>query len=369
MLLWIVVTNKLTTDKMAKHKMSKTGFTLIELLIYIALVTIFISGAILFVWDVIYGREKAYQQQVVEQSARATMARIAYEIRRAQDINSLSSTSIELENGANDTTISLSSGVVQITTEGAGSYDLTSNQVTVTDLTFTDLSSSDEMTNDIAVSLTVRQAQAGVSEELTAQTTMIESVELNSLFKQARSLLIDASDAVLSDNREMIEGMTIQNTDSGDIVIDKLIVSWVGTEGGENVVEVQIGVGDIEWAGLEGTGSTLDLTDYTLTSAAGETDIDYIEFDSRMLDATFYLEFILSDGSSLKAFLSFGETPTVTPTPGVSTCSDYCQGEGYSSGICRQDAAVCTANGETHESGGDQYCTGGPSEDTCCCAP
>lgn len=51
------------------------------------------------------------------------------------------------------------------------------------------------------------------------------------------------------------------------------------------------------------------------------------------------------------------------------TCSSYCQSLGYSDGICRQNQLRCLMNGETYEPGGDQYCTGGPSEDTCCCAP
>lgn len=52
-----------------------------------------------------------------------------------------------------------------------------------------------------------------------------------------------------------------------------------------------------------------------------------------------------------------------------NTCDSYCQSLGYSSGTCRQNPRQCTRNSETHESGGDQYCTGGPSADTCCCAP
>ncbi len=50
-------------------------------------------------------------------------------------------------------------------------------------------------------------------------------------------------------------------------------------------------------------------------------------------------------------------------------CASYCQSIGYSDGICRARPARCSANGETYESGGDEYCTGGPQQDTCCCAP
>lgn len=49
-------------------------------------------------------------------------------------------------------------------------------------------------------------------------------------------------------------------------------------------------------------------------------------------------------------------------------CAAYCEDLTYTTGTCRQSAGKCTANGETHESGGDTYCTA-PGENTCCCAP
>lgn len=49
-----------------------------------------------------------------------------------------------------------------------------------------------------------------------------------------------------------------------------------------------------------------------------------------------------------------------------STCNDYAILQGYSAGTCRQNTQQCTNNGETYLSGGDAFCTGGPSQDTCC---
>ena len=49
-----------------------------------------------------------------------------------------------------------------------------------------------------------------------------------------------------------------------------------------------------------------------------------------------------------------------------ATCSEYAVGQGYASGTCRQNTQQCTNNSETYLSGGDVYCTGGPSADTCC---
>jgi len=48
-------------------------------------------------------------------------------------------------------------------------------------------------------------------------------------------------------------------------------------------------------------------------------------------------------------------------------CNAYCQGLAYPWGACRPSAPHCTAQGETHEAGGDSTCTAGPQFDTCCC--
>lgn len=61
-------------------------------------------------------------------------------------------------------------------------------------------------------------------------------------------------------------------------------------------------------------------------------------------------------------------TSSTTTTMVISTCNDYCvYVVGYTSGLCRENPSQCTANGEVNYGGGDVYCTGGPSQDTCCC--
>lgn len=52
-----------------------------------------------------------------------------------------------------------------------------------------------------------------------------------------------------------------------------------------------------------------------------------------------------------------------------ATCSVFCNSLGYTTGVCRGSPGVCTGSGETYEAGGDPQCTGGPSQDTCCCQP
>ena len=54
----------------------------------------------------------------------------------------------------------------------------------------------------------------------------------------------------------------------------------------------------------------------------------------------------------------------------VTDCSDYCVYLGeYTGGVCRQNPSQCTKYDETYESGGDTYCIGGTTGDSCCCAP
>lgn len=49
------------------------------------------------------------------------------------------------------------------------------------------------------------------------------------------------------------------------------------------------------------------------------------------------------------------------------TCAGFCQSLGYEDGTCRENVQQCIINDETNEAGGNQYCTEGPSSDTCCC--
>lgn len=283
-------------------KKNQTGFTLIELILYIALVSIFITGAIFFAWDVIYGREKAFQQQIVEQNSRAILARIAYEIRRASDINSVTSSSIQLENGVNDTTISLSSGTVQTTTGGAGPFSLSSNQVVVTDLSFTNLTSANNNTNNIDISITVRQAQAVVSGQFEAQTTMNQSVELNTAFNSGRALLIDATNLTLAGGDKKIENITLDNTGSSSLTIDKITPTWTG---GAQIEKIKI-EGTDYWKhngagtpnGKQDSGTELDIDNYPVATSGGPFTIDEIKFSSAMDAKNLTLLFTLLDGST-----------------------------------------------------------------------
>lgn len=353
------------------------GFTLIELIIYIALVSIFLTGAVFFAWDVVYGREKSFIQQTVQQEDRRAILRLGFEIRRAETINSITPTQLSLEmaeEGINPTLFSLSDGTLQMTQGAFGPYDLTSNQVYVSSLEFVDLSSTNSNSKNIQVALSLRQAQTGVSAQFEAQTTLIDSFELNSAFNEARKLLIDTTAAELTQGNKKIEGITIQNSATDDIVINKMTVSWTD-EDDEKIETIVINGSDV-WAGSENSGTLLDIDNFTVTGDETVFDIDYLEFDKSMTESTVTIVFTMSDGSTLQAEMSFGAgvapSPSPNPTPSASpspaTCAEYCQSlEDYSSGTCRQNKTQCDRHDETHESDGDQYCAE-PSENTCCCA-
>lgn len=135
--------------KQSQITMSK-GFTLIELIIYIALTSIFIVAAILFAWDIIYAGAKSSVQQELNHNLRFAAKRIAYEIRNAESVNSVTATSITLgmsDSARDPTVIDLSSGRIRIGFGSSGSCPisspcfLTTDDISITTLNFTDLSS------------------------------------------------------------------------------------------------------------------------------------------------------------------------------------------------------------------------------------
>jgi type II secretory pathway pseudopilin PulG len=161
------------------HK-SNTGFTLIELLLYVGIVAIVITGAILFAWDVIYGRIKSQTQQEVSQNLRLATKRIAYEIRNASGINSVSGSTLSLamsDTNRNPTVFDLSGGQVRIGYGSSGSCPttspctLTSNEVTVSTLTFTNRSSGTDSYNvqfDITIESTADRQEWQITQSYTS---------------------------------------------------------------------------------------------------------------------------------------------------------------------------------------------------------
>lgn len=163
------------------------GFTLIELIIYVALVSIFISGAILFAWDIIYGRVKSGVHQEVSQNLGLVSRRLAFELRRAEGINSMggSSISLQMEDSARDPTVfEVIGDRLMIGFGGSGPCpvsapcSLTGNRVRVTDLTLADFSIEDS--TNVQFSLTVESLNPSGRKEWERSETQTTAVELRS---------------------------------------------------------------------------------------------------------------------------------------------------------------------------------------------
>lgn len=348
---------------MMKKLFISQGFTLIEIIIYVSLVAIFVTGAIDFAWDVIYGRERSFQAEVVNQGGRAAIERIAHEIRRTENVVSIDPGRLELERDGVNTVIELTSGTLFLTSGAEGPYAMISNMVEVTDFSVTDLSSSDLNSKNLLVEIAMRQAIPPIPGAKIYETVVSDSIEFNTQFNQARGLAIDLSEAIFTGSNR-VERAKIRNTGDSDVTIDQIEASW--TSGNGNMLEIQIGGGGIEWGGISPSGGVVDIVDYTLVAGGGQEPINNVTFSTNIEGDVLTMAFIMIDGSVAKSkMLISGGGPAPTP-PG--TCLQTCVDSSFSGGICRRNIAQCNSNGETNVPVGDQYCTV-PPDDTCCCLP
>jgi len=177
---------RLSGDRKLKteHRVSD-GFTLIELILYIAISSIFLTSAIYFTWDLMYGRVKSYTQQEVNQNIRFAEKRIVYEIRNALTITGtggfLSLTMSDTTR--NPTIIDVSGGRLRIGYGISGPCPttapcfLTDNDVMVSGVTFTDFSSG---ANSKHVRFTLTVSKTGGRSEFQESQTIMSSAEVRS---------------------------------------------------------------------------------------------------------------------------------------------------------------------------------------------
>jgi type II secretory pathway pseudopilin PulG len=160
--------------------MHKSGFTLVEVILYITIVAIILVGITNLGWGVVNNSQKSKIQQEVSDTARTISERIGYEIRNAQDITSVTPSSISLTNFPPDasTVISLVSGNVQIDKNGTGGVNLNPVGTKITDLTFTNYSVG--TSKNIGFTLTVTQSYTGGSKIYKASTSIRSSGEVRS---------------------------------------------------------------------------------------------------------------------------------------------------------------------------------------------
>lgn len=286
----------------------KGGFTMVELIIYVALVSIFITSAILYSWDVILSREKSYSEQLVGQNARIILAKILYEIKRASALQNLTSDQIALTNSVGTTTISLAGGQITITSGGAGPYRISSDDVRILDQPetpnplFSNLSDTGNNSKNIRVRATVRLAQTTASASYNAETSIAGSAEVSGQVGAARRLVVNAENVVLANNEEDLRGIVLTNSSSSSITIDSIRVSWVGISAAR-LTSLQIG-GSTVWTGSATSGTTVNIPDYSINSGAS-VSINYFKFSRNMSETTFTIQFIMTDGSSDPTVVDF----------------------------------------------------------------
>lgn len=171
-------------SKFGNFKHKESGFTLVEMILYIAIVSIFMTGLVYFTWDVIYGRVKSFVHQEVNQNTRFASKRVTYEIKNAMGVNALTANSISLamaDSSRNPTVIDVASGRIRIGYGTSGNCPLanpcflTSNKVD-SSLSFTDLSSG----NSTNVKFVLTVASTGDRQEFNKSETIETAVEVRS---------------------------------------------------------------------------------------------------------------------------------------------------------------------------------------------
>ena len=163
---------------------TKKGTSLIELILYIAIISIFLTGMILFTWDLVYGRVKTNIQQEVTYNISLASKRLQYDIKNADGVNKTDGSTLSLNYAVSDpwrdpTIFSLENGRIMVQTGSNDPYPLTGNRVVVTDLNFTQHSITPE-TENVEFYMRVQSASSG-RQELEKFETYTTSVEVRSL--------------------------------------------------------------------------------------------------------------------------------------------------------------------------------------------
>lgn len=167
------------------------GFSLIEMILYIAIVSVFLGGAIQFAWNLVYGQVKATALQDVNANTRFVGKRIAYEIRNASAINSVTSSSLCLASTNvtyNPVKIYLSSGAIRLGWGGGSptcasttnDVPLTSAGVTVNSIVFTNLTPVSALSRHVLYTYTISASATSGRQEYVASQSYEGSAEVRS---------------------------------------------------------------------------------------------------------------------------------------------------------------------------------------------
>lgn len=149
---------------------------------------------------------------------------------------------------------------------------------------------------------------------------------------------------------------------------DNLIVGTYGLSQNSNIWSLS-GTSDLDPSGKYTRVITIEPVNRNISgdiSATGNIDSNTYLISSNV---SWNFTPLRQNDITVKKYLTNWQLATgnTTSTPPTATCADLCISLNYSSGTCRANTNQCNQNGETYQSSGDIYCTGGGS-DTCCCA-
>ena len=295
---------------------------MIEFLIYIALVGIILSVSGGIGLNVLNTSTKVSSITEVSQNARFAIGEIESKVSKAVGINTPSagttSTTLSLQmsdSAVNPTIFDLSNGILRIK-EGAGSViPITSDEVSVSSLNFANYSYANTA-GTVSISLTIAHINPENKQEYNVEETFNTTVNIQTpsgysasttpptpppAGDQADDLTVDVSNASLNGNGKEVQGITLENAGSQDIVIDKIEVTW---DNGEEIEEIKIdntkvwsknGPGTPE--GKQSSGTELDIQDVTMIEGGGVLSINKIKFDKDMEGATLNMIFTMGDAT------------------------------------------------------------------------
>lgn len=179
--------NKIKGNKLLG--MTNRGVTLIELILYVAIFVVFITGVVTYGIQTINIREKIRVEQDVIFNARLVAKRIAFEIRNASSIISVTPTSITLgsaDSSRNPVTIAKSGTRLVISWDTSANCptatpcNLTSNDVVVNSLAFSNMSDGGAKSASIKYAFTMSRLNPGGRSEWSYTQSMSGNAELRS---------------------------------------------------------------------------------------------------------------------------------------------------------------------------------------------
>jgi len=115
---------------------------------------------------------------------------------------------------------------------------------------------------------------------------------------KAGDLLVDITSATLSGDNKELQGLTIENSDNSDIVIDKMTVWWNNSSLLSRIRIDDIDVFNVSSSDGVSSGTEIDITNFTLTQGSGIKNINTLRFSEIMTGSDFTIKFIMTDNST-----------------------------------------------------------------------